>query len=280
MLTKYGAADAQTVPDGVGGDIYYRDQGIENSTVILFVHGSAGSSHVWEQVATDLSRDFRVISFDQHGHGLTGPHAGRDYTAAARINAATRVLDATQVEKAVWVGNSMGGWVAWRAGLSVPDRVSGLVLINSAGVISSESPKLSWGFRLSASSFGKLFLPYITPKSLVRAATEHRYSNPSKVTDELVTRFWELMRFPGNRQATVDQMNTSREPQEWHNIAAIDAPALILWGEQDLVFSMSHAESFKNAIHASQLISYADAGHLPMLEVPDKVAADIRGWLR
>ena len=57
-------------------------------------------------------------------------------------------------------------------------------------------------------------------------------------------------------------------------------PVLLLWGEQDKVIPLSHARAFAAAIPQSKLITYADAGHLPMEETPEQVARDIDGWIQ
>ena len=57
-------------------------------------------------------------------------------------------------------------------------------------------------------------------------------------------------------------------------------PVLLLWGEQDKVIPLSHARAFAAAIPGSKLITYADAGHLPMEETPEQVARDIDVWIQ
>ena len=56
-------------------------------------------------------------------------------------------------------------------------------------------------------------------------------------------------------------------------------PVLLLWGEQDKVIPVSHGRAFEAAIPGSKLITYADAGHLPMEETPEQVARDIDRWI-
>ncbi|QTD56724.1 alpha/beta fold hydrolase [Parasphingorhabdus cellanae] len=279
MIAKYSNEASQFLDDGLGGQIHYRDEGNKDGPAILLIHGSNSLLQTWEPVVALLGEKYRLISLDLYGHGLTGPQANGDYSADANIAAAVKVLDTLNVEQAYWVGNSMGGWLSWRAGLAVPDRVSGLVLIDASGAQTEEKVKPYLGARLAQSSIGQLLLPEITPKFLVRSSLEENFAQPERLTDELVTRYWELLRFPGNREAAVTRGKTAREPEKWTEVGTLEMPVLLLWGEQDKVIPLSHAKAFEQAIPGSKLITYADAGHLPMEETPDQVARDIGTWI-
>jgi len=279
MIAKYGS-NAIGVDDGVGGTIYYRDEGNKNGPVLLLIHGSNSSMQTWNELVKELGDRYRLISYDQHGHGITGPHQADDYTAQAKINTALRVLDDAGVEKAIWVGNSMGGWVTWRATLESPERVSAMVLIDASGVVGGETVKLYLGAKLASSRFGQMIAPYILPKILIEKSVQKNYFDTSKVTDQLVDQYWQMLRFPGNRTALAKITNTTREPEYWNNIDEITHPTLILWGEHDFVLPVSHASLFKQKLPQSELKIYPDAGHLPMEEIPEKVAKDIDDWVQ
>ena len=122
-------------------------------------------------------------------------------------------------------------------------------------------------------------LPEITPRFLVKSSLEENFAQPERLTEELVDRYWELLRFPGNRKAAVDRTKTPRQPEKWAEIGTLKMPVLLLWGEQDKVIPLAHGRAFAEAIPGSKLITYADAGHLPMEETPEQVARDIDGWI-
>lgn len=279
MIAKYSNDASQFVDDGEGGTIHYRDEGNKDGPALLLIHGSNSILQTWEPIVARLGDQYRLISLDLYGHGLTGPQAQGDYSADANIAAAVKVLDTVGVDQAYWVGNSMGGWLSWRAGLAVPDRVTGLVLIDASGAQTGEKVKPYLGARLARSSIGQILLPEITPKFLVRSSLEENFAQPERLTDTLVTRYWELLRFPGNRDASIARGKTKREPEKWQEIGSLKMPVLLLWGEQDTVIPMSHAKAFEAAITGAKLVSYADAGHLPMEETPEQVARDIATWI-
>ncbi|MDA7788098.1 alpha/beta hydrolase [Sphingomonadaceae bacterium] len=119
----------------------------------------------------------------------------------------------------------------------------------------------------------------ITPRSLIEQSLEQSVSNKAVVTDEAVDRYWEMLRYPGNRQATLDRFGTQRVPFEEADVAAVEVPALIIWGEEDTLIPFAAAAWFENALPNATSVSYAGIGHLPMEEAPDRTAADLREWL-
>jgi len=278
MFEKYGQ-NTIVIDDGIGGQVVYRDQGSRDAQVLFLLHGSNVSMQVWNNLIPELTDIYRVISYDQHGHGLTGPNKRKDYSATAKIETALKVLDHANVKRAVWIGNSMGGWLTWRAALSKPDRVAKMVLMDASGALNQEEKKLYLGARIARSWLGKKLAPYITPRAIIAKSVLQNYADPSKVTDELIDSYWEMARFPGNRKAIAPRVETSREPEKWHQINELKLPTLILWGEQDTVIPVSHANAFKQEIEGSEVITYPNAGHLPQEEIPVLVANDIRRWL-
>jgi len=280
MIAKYGSEASQFLDDGHGGKIHYRDEGNKEGPALVLIHGSNGHVQTWDRMIEFLKDDYRLISLDLYGHGLTGPNASGSYDADAMIGAVTKVMDEVGVEKAVWVGNSMGGWLSWRAGLALPGRVSGLVLVDASGAQTGEKVKPYLGARLARSSIGQLLLPEITPRALVKSSLEENYADPGLITEELVDRYWETLRFPGNRKAAVDRAKVDRERDKWKEVGNLKMPVLLLWGEQDSVVPLSHGKAFDLAIPDSRLIIYPDAGHLPMEETPEQVARDIGVWVK
>lgn len=280
MIAKYESEASEFLDDGSGGQIHYRDQGNKAGPAIVLIHGSNGHVQTWDRLVELMADDFRLISLDLYGHGLTGPNPEEEYDANAMIGGVTAVLDHLGVDKAVWVGNSMGGWLSWRAALAVPERVSGLVLIDASGAQTAEKVKPYLGARLAQSWLGQLLLPEVTPRSLVKSSLEENYADPTLISEELVDRYWEMLRFPGNRKAAVDRAAVDRELDKWEQVGNISVPTLLLWGDQDSVVPVSHGKAFDLAIPNSRLIIYPDAGHLPMEETPDQVARDIGIWVK
>jgi len=279
MMAQYGAAPSTFLDDGHGGTIHYREQGRKDGPILLLIHGANGSLHTWEYMIAHLQDKYRLISVDLYGHGLTGPNKRGVYDADAQIGAGVAVLDHLGIEKATWVGSSMGGWISWRAALAVPQRVSSLILIDASGAQTEEKIKPYLAARLMRTALGKAILPYVAPRFAVRSSIEENYAQEERIREKDINRYWHMARFPGNRQAAIKRTETDREPEKWSEAGDIFQPALILWGRHDRVIPVSHGHEFDSKLPQSKLIIYEDAGHLPMEETPQQVARDIDIWM-
>jgi 3-oxoadipate enol-lactonase len=108
-----------------GNKLYYEVTG-DGPDTILFSHGAFLDHTMWEFVVADLSADYRCITWDERGHGMSECNGPFDYWDAA--NDALGLLDLVGVDEAVFVGMSQGGWLSQRAALTAPEKVRGLVL--------------------------------------------------------------------------------------------------------------------------------------------------------
>ena len=121
---------------------------------------------------------------------------------------------------------------------------------------------------------------HITPRSLVVEGLNDAIVRKSIITDAMIDEYWDFARMEGTREATAArfQLPLGSRMSRTH-IAAIKAPTLILWGEQDHLIPVAAAKKFHAAIPGSKLIIYPGTGHIPMEEVADQSAADVRAFL-
>lgn len=283
MIAKYGGPGVQFA-EGVNGlKVHWRDEGCRDCPALVLLHGSNASLHTWEPLVARLGADYRIISYDQPGHGLTGPHPKDDYSARGMFDALEAVTKAAGVERFALGGNSMGGWVAWRYALAHPVRVDALLLLDAAGMplrAGEKAPPLNLGFRIMQSPLLRPLAEQITPRSLVKKSLLQSVSKSEIVTEAMVDRYWELLRFPGNRRATVVRAGADREPSQADKIGAITAPVLVLWGKEDRLIHVSAATSFKERLPQAEVVLLDDVGHIPMEEAPDETAAAISTFLK
>jgi pimeloyl-ACP methyl ester carboxylesterase len=103
----------------------------------------------------------------------------------------------------------------------------------------------------------------------------------SKIDAKLVDRYWELNRYPGNREATMKRFANVQNMRAGNTekLATIKVPTMIMWGEEDNLIPVSAARWFADALPQSKLIIYPGVGHIPMEEIPEKSAADVKAWL-
>ena len=202
----------------------------------MLLHGSNASLHTWEPWVARLTSEFRVISLDLPGHGLTGKVPSGDYSYSAYIRVLDSLLTHLEVDRFVLVGNSMGGIVAWQYALEQPHRLNGLVLI-AAG------PPYSWyeneGDRNAVLVFSLLREPwfrsiaekldpwYVTVQG-VRAA----YNNSPVIDEALIMRYYDLNMRAGTRRATTARFAQTSEGED-PDLSQIETPTLIMWGKED-----------------------------------------------
>lgn len=291
MRAKYGGPPSQFVELADGRSVHLRDEGPRDAPAIVLLHGSNADLHTWQPWVEDLREDYRVIRYDQRGHGLTGPAGDGDYRREAFVADVERVADALGLERFVLGGNSMGGAVAMGYAMAHPQRLDGLVLVDAGGVpmdhrdesaaseVNDEEAGGNLLFTLARLPGINALVASITPRSLIEQSLSQSVSNQAVVTPAAVDRYWELLRYPGNRAATLDRFALPREEYARANVARVAVPTLVMWGEEDALIPFSAAHWYSDALPKAELVHYPGIGHLPMEEAPERSAADLRAWL-
>ena len=279
MRAKYGAAPSQFVDLGAGLTVHLRDEGPRDAPVIVLLHGSNDDLHTWDQWADALKRHFRVVRFDTVGHGLTGASPDKDYSAAAMVALVGRVADRLALPKFALAGNSMGGAVAAQYAMAHPERLTGLVLVDAGGAPKKGNERGNIGFKLAAMPGVNALAESITPRFLIERSLRQSVAVETAVTPQVVDRFWEMLRYPGNRAATMARFSTPRATLDPARLATIRVPTLILWGEEDGLIGVDGAHWYNRAIPGSRLVIYPGIGHLPQLEAPLQSAADVAAFM-
>ena len=279
MRTKYGEAPSQFVEIGDGVTVHLRDEGPRNATPIILLHGSAADLHTWQPWVDRLSENYRIIRFDQVGHGLTGPDPEHDYSIENFVADIDEVADALELDTFVLGGNSMGGGHSLAYALEHPERVDGLILVDAGGADIPRESKGNIGFTIARTPVINRVMRHITPRSLVASSLRQSVSNQNVASEEAIDRYWELLRFPGNRAATIVRFSQGWKAFTQAQIASVSIDTLILWGEEDRLISVEGGRWFDQYLPNSELLVYEGIGHLPQEEAPDLTAADTQTWL-
>jgi pimeloyl-ACP methyl ester carboxylesterase len=277
---RYASPQSQFLEVSPGFFVHVRDEGLRTAPALFLVHGSNASLHTWEPWVERLKAKYRIVSLDLQGHGLTGPIPSGCYTTECMAGTVEAVRAKLGIDRLAIAGNSMGGGVSIAYALAHPDRVSALVLVDAGGapVERPEPPPI--GFRIASSPLMGPIAAQITPRGLVAETLEQSVSVKSVASPEAATRYWELLRRPGNREATMD-----RWAQGWTRFSAEGLaplkgiPVLILWGAEDRLIPVSAADWFKEALPQSEVLVYPKIGHIPHEEAPDRSAADLAAFL-
>ena len=121
-------------------------------------------------------------------------------------------------------------------------------------------------------------MAFVTPKFIVTQTLSEVYGDDSKVTDETIERYHQLMLREGNRTAVVSVLESISDVEN-DKIKQLKVPTLIQWGEADNWIPLAHAENFATEIEGAKLITYPGVGHIPMEEIPQQSANDAKDFL-
>lgn len=280
MWAKYGTAPSQKLHLADGRTIHVRDEGPRDAPVIVLLHGSNADLHTWQPWTDRLKADYRMIRFDQRGHGVTGPAADGHYTVDAFVADVDAVADKLGLERFVLAGNSMGGGIAMAYAMEHPGRLQGLVLVDAGGADIRREGGGNLLFTVAAIPGVNKLMAQITPRSLVEQSLSQSVANQAIVTPEAVDRYWELARYPGNREATLERFGTARTPFTPQQVRAVQVPTLVMWGKEDSLIPYAAAGWYMEHLPNAKLAAYPGIGHIPMEEHPDQSAADLRAFIQ
>lgn len=261
------------------------ERGDPGAPAVVCVPGLGGWAENWAPTLEALALSgYRAIAFDVPGFGEServggGRYFRGDDAIYARLLA--RVLDALEIPRAHVLGHSLGGAIAFLGTVSAPERVLSLTLVAPGGL----GLDLPLVFRLGS-------LPLIghlvrgTSRSATRAGLASCFNDPRRMPPWLLE---QSDRYSSRTvpealrvlRAGVTLRGVRRGIQrEWLGRAdRFSGPVLLIWGRQDRVLPLAHADHARQAFPRAELRVVDDAGHLVMVEQPEAFAAALLPFL-
>jgi pimeloyl-ACP methyl ester carboxylesterase len=260
-----------------GLKINYRVQGNLNGRDIIFIHGGGDSQGTWDSWVDSLKDKYRIITFDLPGHGLTDPLPGNDYSISKFVEYTEIVVDRLNISDFVIVGHSFGGETAVNYVLKNPGKAIKMVLLAPGGFIQEnerEASKQMVG--LTDEQVKQYFFPEFTgTKMEFKKGFKDYYFNMSNMTEETLTRLYNLGRYKKNRGAVAQfNINHLRNDKDFDNLHLINIPTQVLWGKEDKIVVVETAYKFKKGIKNTEVILYDNVGHMIHEEKPEKIISD------
>ena len=248
-------------------------------TLLLLLHGFGNDAHVWDGCAPTFAPHYRVVAYDHRGHGRSDrdPEGRYDHESMALDVAA--VMDALGAARAVIVGHSLGGRVAMRFAGMHPERMAGLVIVDSAPELDARG---TTRIRLDVQQQDPTFAsrgdyekilhrqyPATKPELLNRLAGHWAHERPDGR--------WELRLDPafmrGRRGQSEEELRAWSENEAkllWAALAKLPCPALVVRGAASDVLSADVADKMADdVIPNGKLEVVARAGHSVMLDNPE-----------
>jgi abhydrolase domain-containing protein 6 len=237
---------------------------------VVLLHGFGASADSWNRFAKPLTKHYRVIAPDQPGWGASTRIESASYGYPAQVERLHQFLSALGLNRVHLVGHSMGGFIASAYAARYPDEVITLGLIAPHGMVEPEPSELfrdvakgdNWLVASSYQEFDRLLnnvfarRPY-APKAVVRYLADHAIRNSAK-------------------SAKIFAEMQTNDPPLAERLPKIEAPTLIVWGDQDRVLHVSCADLFRRGIKSSELMIIPGSGHMPLIENARQCAS---AWL-
>ncbi len=266
--------------DAKGLSTFYLEAG-EGPPVVL-LHGLGATSASFLPTLWDLARDHRVIAPDLPGFGESEKPL-RPYHAAFYARWLRDFLDAMGIERALVVGNSMGGRVAIELGLRFPERARRLVLLapspawkrfrHAVPLVRFVPPELAWG-------------PVPITRGRVTRTLRMMFSKPERLPqawyDAAVDEFLRVFAEPRGRVAffsAARQIYLERPHGPsgfWSRLEKLKVPSLFVWGSKDALVPARFARHVSEAVPHAESVVFEDCGHVPQFEHPERTSALIR----
>lgn len=275
---QYGDATLQTAPiDGV--PIRYRLHRARDTRapVLVLIHSHFFEMGMWNTWVEQLADDFTLLRYDLSGHGLTGPDPSDVYTVQRDVALLDGLLAYLQISKAVLVGSSLGGNIAFHYAAAHPERISALTLINSGGLKRNKASRQG-----SIPSWADHVLPLLPP-ALLHRFVRWMVADDDKLDAATLRRFVHMWRRAGNRQAELNRLRQFHRGSADKTLAAVQAPSLILWGAANPQLPADHVERFRQALVNAERVEsriYPGVGHVIPLEAGIRSAADTAHFVR
>ena len=278
---KYANAESKFIMlDGVR--MHYRDEGPTTgdkatAPTIVLVHAHFDSLLMWDTWVAALKDKYRVVRFDFTSHGLTGPDPSGDYTLKRTVDLVEMLAKELNLSTFSMAGTSMGGTISIHYASRNPEKVEKLILL-SPGALNTRirsrdtPPPLPPGIDL---------LKIITPKMMFEGLLNNGYGDKSKVTDQLITQWWEMMRREGQRAAEISRNRQYVSGDVDALIRTLTQPTLIMWGEKNPVVPVDQAKQMVGLMKAAKsviLITYPGVGHMAVHEAPEQTVSDARAF--
>jgi pimeloyl-ACP methyl ester carboxylesterase len=210
-------------------------------------------------------------------HGLTGPDATGDYGLERTMEITEKFIDAMGVDKFTIGGTSLGGTVSVLYNQRNPGRLERMILLSPGSLEGKEQQK-----RRGEVPDAAYALKYIMPRALPEYMLSSGFGDQSKLSDELIDRWYELWMREGQREAQLDRLKQYDSGDILAVYRQVDVPVLLLWGEANTTAKFEQHEEIMELLESSPsvtFIPYPGVGHMAVQEAGAVIGVDVRAWL-
>jgi len=253
-----------------GLDIYYEDVG--KGVPVIFGHSLVWDHEMFVHQVKALSPGYRCINVDYRNHGKSGS-VKKEWPLDAYVDDNIALAEHLGISSAHWVGLSQGGMMAMRLALRRPELVRSLVILDSSAEPEEEEkrPQYEMMANMAAEQGAETVVEGVLPIFFAEDFTRDHPDQLAAYRQKFLDNDAEALKWAVFAVTRRDDISKK--------IAAIQAPTLVIVGEQDIATVPAHSDLIHRAIAGSKLVTIPGAGHMSPLEKPDAANAALTAFL-
>ena len=251
-----------------GHRIRYIESGNSEKTLVL-IHGLGASAERWNNVIPFFSDHYRVIVPDLIGFGQSDKPAV-DYTIDFFVDFLEKFIAAVGVKHPFIIGSSLGGQISAEYTSSHSKEVRKLVLVSPSGIMKQSTPALD----------GYIMAAMYPNKISAKNAFELMEGSGKHVDEEIISGFVERMKRPNAKLAFMSTILGLKNSESIKSkLESISSQTLLIWGTDDPVIPIMHAEGFTSSIQNCTFCKMHGCGHTPYVQDPESFVSNVMSFL-
>lgn len=269
-----------------GLKLHYHEAGAEYAETVILLHGGGPGASAWSNFGRNLpvfGKSYRTLAVDQPGFGRSDKPTEHPQYFRHSADAVVGLMDELGIERAHFVGNSLGGGASVRLALNHPKRAGRLVLMGPGGLsVNLFAPDPTEGIK----NLGRFSAPPGPSREKLEAFLRIMVHDQSLITDELIDERFAAASAPESLAAmkamgkSFAQPDSYEEGMLWREAHRLRQRVLLIWGREDRVNPLDGALLALKTIPRAQLHVFGGCGHWAQLEKFDefnRLALDFLG---
>ena len=255
-----------------GYKVHYIDRG--DGPAMVLIHGFGGQTYNYRKLIPRFAAGHRVIAVDLKGYGYSERDASTDLSATGQVRMLRALLAQLGVQRAVFVGHSMGGAIVQRFASTHPEMCEALVLIASVAGDEARRRRMVMLPRPILRPLLPVFGKMVSSQLL-----KYSFYDQSFATEADREEYLRPARLKGSMDGLLAIIEEGRrdEPIAYERI---DVPVLLIYGAQDRVVPLAKAREVRAHLPQARLVVIERAAHLLLEERAEECARAIEDFLR
>lgn len=250
------------------GKLHYRDAGRPDAPAVLFLNSLGTDMRIWDSVVEQLVDKYRLITFDQRGHGQSDVPEG-PYSIGELAGDAIELADRLGLDRFAVVGVSVGGMIALRLAIDHPERLTALVACDTAARIGDEA---TWNGRIEA-------VRTLGLAAIADTVLQRWFPDSIRKGRDAEIEGWRQLLLASPAEGYAGTCAALRDADLTDEVAAIRVPTLVVAGKEDQSTPVALVKATADRIAGARFEVIDGAGHLPSIDRPATLATLIRQHL-